>query len=98
ARVVSSGAAMAFRLWTKAMRRPVDSVAVCAAIAASGIIIVNAVFLQSGSHPAPFFANPKPLQVAGNDPARPAPPAIPARPAATPVTVTVQPVATRRND
>ena len=96
ARVVSSGAALAFRLWTKATRRPVDSVAVCAAIAASGIIIVNAVFLQSGSHPAPFFANPKPLQVAGNDPPRPAPPAIPAWPAATPVTA--QPVATRRND
>jgi hypothetical protein len=33
---------------------------VCAG-AASLIIIVNAIFLQSGTHPAPFFANPAAL-------------------------------------
>jgi|SRR5579872_2187560 len=32
--------------------------AILCASAAGLIIIVNAVFLQSGSHPAPFFANP----------------------------------------
>lgn len=95
-RALSAGVALAFRLWTKATRRPVDSVAILAAIAASGIIIVNAVFLQAGSHPAPFFANPKPLQVAGNDPLRHGEPPVPARPPAAPTTP--QSVALRRND
>lgn len=49
---------MGARLWAKAARRPVDSLAILGAAAASLLIIVNAVFLQSGSHPAPFFANP----------------------------------------
>ena len=42
------------------LRRPVDSAA--ALIAAGGVatILVNALFLQSGPHPAPIFAN-KPL-------------------------------------
>ena len=41
-----------------AAHRPVDLAAILCASAASLIIIVNAVFLQSGPHPAPFFANP----------------------------------------
>ena len=73
-----------------------DTFAVVAAIAASCIIVVNAVFLQSGSHPAPFFANPKPVPVADNDSARHADPTIPTRPVAT--ALTPQPVAARRND
>jgi len=40
---------------------------VLAAAATSIVIVVNALVLQSGSHPAPFFANPKPEQVAGHD-------------------------------
>jgi hypothetical protein len=48
------------RFWAKAADRPVDSFAIFAAGAASLIIIVNAIFLQSGSHPAPFFATPAP--------------------------------------
>ena len=32
--------------------------AIACAAAASLIIVVNAMFLQSGAHPAPFFANP----------------------------------------
>jgi peptidoglycan hydrolase-like protein with peptidoglycan-binding domain len=78
---------LAFALWGRATRRPVDTFAILAAGAASLIIIVNAVFLQSGAHPAPFFANPKPIPVAANGPPKPA--------AATPV---AQPVATRRDD
>jgi hypothetical protein len=54
------------------MRRPVDSLAIFAAVAASLIVIVNAVFLQSGLHPAPFFANSAPSQVAAEN--RPKPP------------------------
>jgi Putative peptidoglycan binding domain len=51
-------AAVGFRLWSSAAQRPVDASALVCAIAASLIIVVNAVFLQSGAHPAPFFANP----------------------------------------
>jgi len=69
----------------------VDSFAILAAAAASIVIIVNAVFLQSSSHPSPFFANPKAPQVAGHDA-----PAQRAGPATT--AVTPQPVALRRDD
>ena len=83
-------------MWSKATRRPVDSFAVLGAIAASLVIIVNAVFLQSGSHPAPFFANPKPSQVVGNDPPKHPEPTIAAPPATA--SVASQPVAARRDD
>jgi Putative peptidoglycan binding domain len=57
------------RLWTIAAYRPVDSTAILCAAAASLIIVVNAVFLQSGPHPAPFFANPTTLpQLTDNHP------------------------------
>ncbi len=51
-------AAVTRRLWVGAARRPMDSFAILGAGAASLIIIANAVFLQTGPHPAPFFANP----------------------------------------
>jgi Putative peptidoglycan binding domain len=63
-RAASGGGAVAAigsRLWMIAADRPVDVAAILCASAASLIIIVNAVFLQSGSHPAPFFANPTAL-------------------------------------
>lgn len=94
-RAADTGDAMGSGLWSKATRRPVDRFAVLAAGAASLVIIVNAVFLQSGSHPAPFFATPKPTQLAADG--LPAPVAsIPVRPAAAPVTP--QAVAIRRDD
>ena len=46
------------RLWTQAICRPVDSFAILGATAATLLIVVNAVFLQSGARPAPFVANP----------------------------------------
>jgi hypothetical protein len=101
ARAASAGGVLALGLalglWTKATRRPVDCVAILAAVAASLIIIVNAVFLQSGSHPAPFFANPKPWPVAGNAaPPKAVEPPLPARaPAAT---ATPQPTAVRHDN
>jgi hypothetical protein len=62
-------AAIGLRLWTTAAYRPVDSTAILCAGAASLIIVVNAVFLQSGAHPAPFFANPTALpQLTDNHP------------------------------
>jgi putative peptidoglycan binding protein len=96
ARAATAGGALALRLWTKATRRPVDSFAILAAAAASAIIIVNAVFLQSGSRAAPFVANPKASQVASIDERWPAPSAISSHSAAT--AVTPQPVAIRRDD
>jgi peptidoglycan hydrolase-like protein with peptidoglycan-binding domain len=39
-------------------RRPIDTLAILGATAAVAVIVVNAVFLQTGSHPAPFFAAP----------------------------------------
>jgi hypothetical protein len=51
-------AAVGHRLWSSAAHRPVDATAILCAGAASLIIVVNAIFLQSGVHPAPFFANP----------------------------------------
>ncbi|MGD0148534.1 MAG: hypothetical protein ABSB77_08115, partial [Xanthobacteraceae bacterium] len=37
------------RLWTQAIGRPVDSFAILGATAATILIVVNAVFLQSGA-------------------------------------------------
>ena len=52
-------------LWTRAARRPVDSVAIFAAVAASIIIVVNALILQSGTRSAPFLASaPPPANIA----------------------------------
>jgi hypothetical protein len=94
-RVVGVGGALALRACATAARRPVDSFAILAAAAVSTVIIVNAIYLQSGSHPAPFFAPPKPSPVVTNSVPKPAEPSAPARPAATMVP---QPVAIRRND
>ncbi len=96
ARAAGAAGALAFRLWAKATRRPVDFFAILAAVAASAVIIVNAVFLQSGSHPAPFFANPKASQASGIDARWPAQATIPAHVAAT--ALAPQPVAERRDD
>lgn len=68
--VPRAAGALALRLLARFVRRPVDSVAILCAAAACGVILVNAVFLQSGSHPAPFFANPGAKPTA---PARPKP-------------------------
>jgi len=96
ARAAGAGVATLTTLWSKTTRRPVDSFAILAAGAASLIIVINAAFLQSGSHPAPFFATPKPVQLAAGDPPKPAAAPTSARPAATPVTP--QTVAIRRDD
>lgn len=40
-----------------AARRPVDSAGILLAMAASGAILVNALFLQSGRHPAPLLGH-----------------------------------------
>jgi peptidoglycan hydrolase-like protein with peptidoglycan-binding domain len=45
------------------LRRPVDSLAGLIATGATAMILVNALFLQSGPHPAPIFANRPPPPV-----------------------------------
>jgi Putative peptidoglycan binding domain len=95
-RVGGAGSALALRACAAATRRPVDSFAILAAVAVSMIIVVNAIYLQSGSHPAPFFATPKPSPVVTNSVPKPAEISAPARPAVT--TMAPQPVAVRRND
>jgi peptidoglycan hydrolase-like protein with peptidoglycan-binding domain len=65
------------RRW--AMRHPRDAVALVAATVATSVIAVNALFLQTGPHPAPLFA----LRLVTSEPAAPAPAATPRpRPAA----------------
>jgi peptidoglycan hydrolase-like protein with peptidoglycan-binding domain len=41
-------------------KRPRDSIAALVAVAAVGAILINALFMQSGPHPAPIFANKPP--------------------------------------
>jgi hypothetical protein len=96
-------AAVGSRLWAKAARRPVDSLAIVGAVAASLVIVVNGVFLQSGPHPAPFFAVPTAPQPAASShaataivPAPKAAEAVPVRMPAGPHAA--QPVSARRND
>jgi peptidoglycan hydrolase-like protein with peptidoglycan-binding domain len=50
------------------LRRPVDSFAGLIAAGGTAMILVNALFLQSGPHPAPIFANkPLPASVVSNN-------------------------------
>ena len=64
----------ALRMCAAATHRPIDSMAILAAAAASLIIVVNALFLQSGAHPPQFFAVPSPATASENRPASPQPP------------------------
>jgi hypothetical protein len=98
-RAANAGGALASGLWTRAAGRPVDSFALLAAIAVSLIIVVNAIFLQSGTHPAPFFANPKSPQLAGGaEPAAPAASVGPGPTTTATATAAPQPAAARRDD
>jgi hypothetical protein len=60
--------ALGSQLWTRVTQRPVDSFAVLGAAAATAVIIVNALFLQSGARSAPFVATPAPAPVADIQP------------------------------
>lgn len=85
------------------VRRPVDLVAIIGAAAASFVVIVNAIFLQSSPHSTQFFTNPaaQPQQIAETHPAATAAAApevaevAPLRPA---VNRPVQTVSTKRGD
>jgi hypothetical protein len=97
-RGASIAGSLAFMVWARAIRRPVDSFAMFAAFAASLIIVVNGLFFQSGPHPASMSMNPAPSSPA-LDVISPKPAASPA--AAThsvEVTRTTPAVPGRRND
>ena len=53
------------RRWLAVARRlgwgPREAVAILAGVCAAAAIVANALFLQSGPHPSPFFASPSPL-------------------------------------
>jgi peptidoglycan hydrolase-like protein with peptidoglycan-binding domain len=70
-----------------ARERPKDAIASAAAALAIVTILVNALFLQSGPHPAPIFANKPPIPPKAHQSdalllprSRPAEPAVPANP------------------
>ena len=83
------------QVWTTLSRRPVDTVAILTAIAVSTIVVVNAVFLQSGMRAAPLFDANKSASVK-SDLLKPLVTSSPMRPVAT--SAGVQPVVARRND
>ncbi len=58
ARIARAGASLLFDLLTMAAHRPVDFAAVSVATVVSAVIVVNALFWQSGVHPAPFLVPP----------------------------------------
>ena len=57
-RAASAGGALLFGVWDRAAHRPMDFAALLTAAALSTIVVVNAVFLQTGSRSAPYFAPP----------------------------------------
>jgi hypothetical protein len=95
--VFGAAAAIGFRLWARIARRPLDSLAILGAVAACLVIVVNAVFLQKGSHPAPFFANPiRPPQAADSAPTAATVAPAPAPPRPVEATAAVRPPAAPR--
>ena len=94
ARVVSGATALGPSLWDPMVRRPVDAIAIVAAVTTALIIVANAIFLQSSMQTPPFM-NTK-SSAAKSDSLKPLITETPARPVATaPVPL---PVAARRND
>ena len=92
-RVVSGAGVLGIRAWDPIARRPVDTIAIIAAVATAFVIVVNAIFLQSSTHAPPFFDAKS--STAKTDSLKPLVTGTPARPIAAPAP---QPVAARRND
>jgi hypothetical protein len=92
---------LAFMVWAKTIRRPVDSLAIFTAFAASLIIVINALYFQSGPHPAPFSISPVPPSPDVSEaPPKPADPSAASAPATrnVEVTRTTPSGPSRRND
>jgi Putative peptidoglycan binding domain len=109
-RAASAGGALLVDLWERATARPIDFAAVLLGIAMSAVIVVNALYLQTGSRSAPYFAPPvaavsspagaslgiaqASAQATGTTAAKPAEQIIATRP----VAIAAQPVSVRRDD
>jgi hypothetical protein len=93
-RLASGAGALTFRAWDPIARRPVDSIAIIAAVATAFIIVVNAIFLQSRTLGPTYFDTK--LSAAKSDSLKPLVTGTPTRPNATPPAA--QPIAARRND
>ena len=93
-RVANGAGALGFRAWDPIARRPIDSIAIIAAVATAFVIVVNAIFLQSSTHAPPFFDAKS--STAKTDSLKLLVTGTPARPIAT--ASAPQPVAARRND
>ena len=93
-RFASGAGALTFRAWDPIARHPVDSMAIIAAVATALVIVVNAIFLQSGTLAPPFFDAKS--SAAKSDSLKPLITGTPARPNVAPPAA--QPVAARRND
>jgi hypothetical protein len=94
-RAARPAGALMLQVWTALISRPVDTVAILVAIAVSVIVVVNAVFLQSGMRTAPLFDANKSSN-AKSDSLKPLVTSSPARPVAT--SAGLQPALARRND
>ena len=73
ARATIAGGALVIDAWSRIARRPLDAIAVLAAVGASSIVIVNAMFLQSGVHPMPAFETTLKFADGRSDPLKPIP-------------------------
>jgi Putative peptidoglycan binding domain len=93
-RLIGGAGVLTFQAWDPIARHPVDSIAIIAAVATALIIVVNAIFLQSGTL-APTYFDAK-SSAAKSDSLKPLVTGTPARPNATPPAA--QQVAARRND
>ncbi len=93
-RAVSATGALGIRAWAPIVRRPVDSIAIIAAVAIALVIVLNAIFLQSSTKAPPYFDAKS--AAAKSDSLKPLVTGTPARPIAT--SPAPQPVAVRRND
>jgi len=93
-RILSGAGTLGFQALEPIARRPVDSIAILAAVATALIIVVNAIFLQSSTQ-APSLSDAK--SAAKSDSLKPLiTTGTPAHPLAAPPAP--QPVAARRND
>lgn len=57
-RAIGAGGALLVDLWDRATEQPVDFVAVVVAAALSAVVVVNALYLQTGSRSARYFTPP----------------------------------------
>jgi hypothetical protein len=102
---------MGSQWWTHVAQRPVDSFAILGAATATLVIVMNAVFMQTGAQPAPFVAAlvPPPASTQGTlkptdlAPARAVPAPTLAQAVAVPIAVPMPvpmpvPAPTRRKD